>query len=157
MSQDVEVRVLSAAHWSSSLCQRTNGASCGIGVIILLMNPSADIMLVHQGKVLLQKRDNNPNIVYPQHWCLPGGRGKDGEEPVETIIRQFQIETDYVLKDPQLVLKDQHLRTGDGMSDRYLFHEIYDGVSPINCHEGEKFEFIAPADFDKISFECGIS
>ena len=62
----------------------------GKGVSAILMNSN--------GQVLLQQRDNNPQIRYPAHWALFGGSMEDGESAIEAVAREVKEEIDYDLQ-----------------------------------------------------------
>ncbi|WP_019070642.1 NUDIX domain-containing protein [Streptomyces hokutonensis] len=44
-------------------------------------------------EVLLQLRDDKPDIAWPGHWSMPGGGPEAGETPRETILRELREET----------------------------------------------------------------
>lgn len=44
------------------------------------------------GRLVLQLRDDKPDIPYPGHWGLWGGRVEAGETPIEGAIREVQEE-----------------------------------------------------------------
>ena len=54
-----------------------------------------------EGKVLLQLRDNNPHIRYPNLWGTFGGQIEDGETPEEAIVRELSEELGYELSAPE--------------------------------------------------------
>ncbi|WP_433717399.1 NUDIX hydrolase (plasmid) [Nocardia sp. CA-084685] len=65
------------------------------------------ILLNDRREVLLYLRDDNPQIAYPNQWCLPGGMLEEGETPLECIVREIDEEIGVVL-DPSEV---EHVRT----------------------------------------------
>lgn len=54
--------------------------------------PGAKAIVVHDGKILLVLRDNNPRIPYPNVWNTPGGGIEEGETPSEALIRELKEE-----------------------------------------------------------------
>jgi len=89
--------------------------------------------------VLLQLRDNNPNIANPNVWCFPGGGGEPEDDSVEAAAkRELFEETGYKVLDLQLVGTDTEYD-----KERYFFFAEYDGVQKIEGHEGQKMEFIS--------------
>nr|BBH87261.1 hypothetical protein KTC_20120 [Thermosporothrix sp. COM3] len=50
------------------------------------------IFLNEKEQVLLQLRDDNPAIPYPNMWALPGGHIDAGESPFECIVREAKEE-----------------------------------------------------------------
>lgn len=100
----------------------------------------ANVILIKENSVLMQLRDDKPEITYPGKWCLPGGAANKNEDARDAAIREFQEETDYTLHDPQFFKKVLYVFLKDNPVDN-LFYEIYDGSQPINCHEGQKMEF----------------
>ncbi len=55
------------------------------GINYILVTPSK--------KILLQKRDNVPNIKAPGEWCFPGGHVEKGEDVLFAAIRETEEET----------------------------------------------------------------
>lgn len=96
--------------------------------------------LVDGNRVLMQKRDNIPGIFGPDHWGLPGGTVEGGETLESAVIREFQEETGYLLKNPVLPGKYVFFPKGQ-KTIAHIFYEIYDEEQEINCFEGEKMEF----------------
>lgn len=115
------------------------------------MTNGTAIILMNGNKVLLQHRDDKPDISYPDCWVLPGGHCKEGEEPSQTIVRELKEETSYNLsREPQLfrVVDDDGVRIA-------VFMDFYDGKQPINCHEGQAFEFKSAEEIANLKTEPG--
>lgn len=56
------------------------------------------IAILHQqGQLLLQLRDNIPNILYPGHWALFGGHIEPGETPEVAVQREVLEEINYIV------------------------------------------------------------
>jgi 8-oxo-dGTP diphosphatase len=75
------------------------------------------------GEVLLQLRDDKPDLAYANHWTLPGGRVEPGETPFAAARRELNEETGldvrlvcwrvYERRNPyQNVLIEQHVYIG---------------------------------------------
>lgn len=58
----------------------------------MLRKPGAKAMVVHNDKICLVLRDNNPAIPNPNKWNTPGGGIDEGETPREAIIRELKEE-----------------------------------------------------------------
>ncbi|MBB2903327.1 8-oxo-dGTP diphosphatase [Kineococcus radiotolerans] len=54
------------------------------GVQVIVLNP--------RGEVLLQLRDDDPDIPYPGRRCLPGGHLEDSEDPATAAVRELREE-----------------------------------------------------------------
>lgn len=50
------------------------------------------IFLNEQNKILLQLRDDKPNIPFPNMWAIPGGHINKDETPLECILREIKEE-----------------------------------------------------------------
>jgi 8-oxo-dGTP pyrophosphatase MutT (NUDIX family) len=116
------------------------------------MNPqpspvSAVILLKPDGSALFQLRDEKPGIRYAGLWAFPGGHADPGEDARSCARREFLEETGYDCRG--LV----HLATlpgwegdpEDQSSWLYLYYDLYDGVHPVHCYEGQELRFIARA------------
>jgi 8-oxo-dGTP pyrophosphatase MutT (NUDIX family) len=53
---------------------------------------SAALLVLEDGRYVLQLRDDKPEIWYPAHWGCFGGAADPGEEPVETLRREMREE-----------------------------------------------------------------
>ncbi|NTV31524.1 NUDIX domain-containing protein [candidate division WWE3 bacterium] len=105
------------------------------------MHESVAIALVNTDKILLQHRDNNPQIFSPNVWCLPSGSVEGTETPRECAIRECFEETGYKLKNPIWYACHQELFYGRWIK-RFFFVEEYDHVQPIHCYEGQEMRFM---------------
>lgn len=54
-------------------------------------------ILSQDGQVLMQLRDNIPNIIYPGYWGFFGGHLEPGETPMEALKREIQEEINYAV------------------------------------------------------------
>jgi mutator protein MutT len=99
------------------------------------------LILIKNGQVLMQLRDDKEGIFYPGYWCIPGGKVETGENPTEAVIREIKEETGYVLIDPFHFYTDTYI-TKKGMTvRRNIFTATYDNKQIVNCFEGQKMEF----------------
>ncbi|RLC34603.1 hypothetical protein DRH14_02585 [Candidatus Shapirobacteria bacterium] len=102
---------------------------------------SAAVILVDKNRVLLQLRDNIPNIVYPGYWSIPGGKIEDSENAKDASKRELKEETGYVA-DKVVLLKKEIYSLDDGrIIERNIFWTKYDGQQKIECFEGQKMKF----------------
>jgi 8-oxo-dGTP diphosphatase len=117
----------------------------------------AGLILVHNDKVLLQLRDNIPNIDYPDCWTFAGAGFMDGDEdPVEAAKRELFEETGYVSK-KSLPLMIETYKLPDGkVMQAHRFYEIYDESQKINCNEGQKMEFKSLAEARLLKTKPGV-
>jgi 8-oxo-dGTP pyrophosphatase MutT (NUDIX family) len=117
------------------------------------------ILLNEQGHALLQLRDNIPTIADPNCWAIPGGEARPGEDPAAAARREFFEETGYQIKPDDLtfVVQRDVPRPQGTTEHRYCYTAMYDGVQPIECHEGQAMRFIDPADLPSLPTSPGIS
>jgi 8-oxo-dGTP pyrophosphatase MutT (NUDIX family) len=52
----------------------------------------AALLQLADGRYLMQLRDSNPKIFYPEHWGCFGGAVDAGEEPVAALVRELKEE-----------------------------------------------------------------
>jgi 8-oxo-dGTP diphosphatase len=71
--------------------------------------PVAGVILYRDGKVLLQLRDDKPDIVWPNTWAVFGGHIEPGEDPLAGAIRETEEELGLTLEPPlELVYHAEH-------------------------------------------------
>ncbi len=62
-------------------------------------------LIDEENKILLQQRDNKPNIWNPGAWGLFGGEVEGRETFKEAVIREVKEELNYNLENPNLLQK----------------------------------------------------
>lgn len=55
----------------------------------------AAIIILDDGRYVLQHRDNLPHIWYPDHWGCFGGAVHEGEEPLDALRRELEEELEF--------------------------------------------------------------
>lgn len=71
--------------------------------IIPKLPASSGAFIIHQGKILLIKRDSNPKIPDPNKWAIIGGRVEKGESFDKALQREIKEEIGVSPKDYQLL------------------------------------------------------
>jgi 8-oxo-dGTP pyrophosphatase MutT (NUDIX family) len=66
-----------------------------------LGNAAAAIIVIEDGRYLLQLRDNIPGIWYPAHWGLFGGGVEPSEDEITALRRELREEIELHLEDGQ--------------------------------------------------------
>src|SRR5262245_61284674 len=90
------------------------------------------------GKILLQQRDDRPDLIFPGHWTTFGGVVEDGESPNDAIHRELleEIELELPLK---LWKTFEHIRgNGQVIVEQYVYvGQIDVEAYEINLNEGQ--------------------
>lgn len=69
------------------------------------------IVRTPDGRVLLQLRDDKPEIPYPNTWCIPGGMREDGESAPDCAVRELEEEMGLRVTTAQLELVEARMRS----------------------------------------------
>jgi 8-oxo-dGTP diphosphatase len=102
-----------------------------------------------EGKVLLQLRDNKPDIPYPNCWGTFGGQIEEKESPEEAIEREIMEELEYKLSNPEYF--------GNFPFDGYniYMYRIIDHdlkLDKLTVKEGQKGKFFSLEDIRNANF-----
>jgi|GEM_PF-98186 len=124
---------------------------------------SAGVILVDaRGRVLMQLRDDDPSIMFPDHWGITGGAGHPGETPEQAARREVAEETGLTLGkiEPFRAYYFQETRTPAGARpsakraadyELYLFHApCSTPTDEMTCGEGRGLRFFAPEELAEI-------
>ncbi len=118
---------------------------------------SAAIILIFEGKALLQLRDDSPNISYPNTWGFAGGGHMDeGETFLLAAQRELKEETGYVSKNPIEFMTTEYTLPNGTHVKAVRFYEHYDGMQKLNCYEGQKITFASPEEIDTMNMYPGV-
>lgn len=116
------------------------------------------VLVKPDGSVLSQHRENKPNILGPDTWCVVGGaREKDDESLKVAAARELREETDYKIETDKLeeLIRDEYISERGIPVERIIFWGRYDNQQPIKCHEGQEIRFISPAELGSLTFYTG--
>lgn len=108
--------------------------------------------VTYQGKLLLLLRDNNPNIGFPNHWSLLGGKIEEGETPDQALIRELKEEADIDVKEFKFLFERAD-HTG------WIYHvELTDqDVQNLKLgDEGQELKFFEPSELKNITITPNI-
>ena len=107
----------------------------------------ASVMLVNRrGHVLLQQRDDRPDLAYAGHWTLFGGQVEDGETPEECIRRELKEELDLDLSVEYWTTVECAART---TAETVVHNHLYVGKMTHSIEELTLYEGAAMAYFDR--------
>jgi 8-oxo-dGTP diphosphatase len=116
----------------------------------------AAIVQNRQGQVLLQQRDDKPNLPFAGYWTLPGGKVEDGETPEAAINRELLEEIE--LKLPLYLWK---VYERPGPHSITIVQYVYTGkterpISSLAVNEGQALQYFAPPEADRLPIAYGV-
>jgi len=117
------------------------------------------------GEVLLQLREDKPDLPFANYWTLPGGKVESGETPLQAAVRELREETE--LDTPLSFWKVYERFTHNIQIEQHVFKGITnESLENIVLGEGAALRFVTENDiqflqiaygFDKLleEFFCG--
>ena len=72
------------------------------------INHTVKAVIYSKDKILLQLRDQKPNIFYPGVWGLFGGGMDDGEKPIDALKRELLEEIGFEINSAKLLFSWNH-------------------------------------------------
>lgn len=111
------------------------------------LNPShasVAILVLEDGRYIMQLRDNIPGIFYPNHWGCFGGAVDSGESPLSALKRELLEELEFRVKSASRFTRFQYdlKRLGRGKVDR-IYYEVpvtKEEFKRFVLHEGKAFK-----------------
>ena len=82
------------------------------------INHTVKAVIYSKDKILLQLRDQKPNIFYPGVWGLFGGGMDDGEKPIDALKRELLEEIGFEIDEIIQYLDEIRL------TKAYLKHQV---------------------------------
>ncbi|HKI80174.1 MAG TPA: A/G-specific adenine glycosylase [Pseudodesulfovibrio sp.] len=109
--------------------------------------------LVHQGRVLIQKR--KPGDVWPGLWEFPGGCVEPGETPEQALKREYLEEVELAVEPIAKISVVRYSYTRYRVTmDCFLCRYNGDPVEPV-FHEAVKGGFVRPAELSDYAMPSG--
>ena len=104
-------------------------------------NAAVAILLLEDGRYIMQLRDNIPNIFYPNHWGCFGGAVDSGERPLQAVKRELIEELEFKAARAVEFTRLQYdlTRLGRGKIAR-IYYEVLvkkDEFRRFTLHEGK--------------------
>ena len=111
---------------------------------------SVGIALIKKdGSILMQLRDNKNDIVFPGHWCLPGGKIKIGQTSEKAVFKELKKIIGYEAKSFNFLTEESYMLPIGKKVIRHIYWTEYDESQEIKCLEGQKMEFLKPEDLNE--------
>ena len=103
-------------------------------------------LLRDDGALLMQLRDDNPDLRHAGMWVPPGGHIEIGESVEKGTTREFLEETDYLCGKLNWLqmMEIQHPEWPTYLLG--VFWAFYDGKQKTECKEGQNLKFIKRED-----------
>jgi len=104
------------------------------------------------GSVLVQLRDDNPNIDYPNQWSTIGGLKEKYETSTIAALRELEEETGHRVVEGELrpLIEDTFEKPGGERVKRIVYLGPYDGKQQINTNEGQEIRFLSQGELESL-------
>ena len=114
---------------------------------------AAIILENDNGELLLNLRDDKPDIPFPDHWDLIGGHVEEGETPEEALVREVKEELDIDLKE-YTFYKRYVCLTGDAYENtKYIYTgRINLPIEEVTLLEGVRPQYFSRAEIPYVKF-----
>ncbi len=113
---------------------------------------AAVIVVDPAGRVLLQLRDDDPAIAFPDHWGITGGGVEAGEELVEAARRELLEETGLMLDDLRPFASYEESEPDGSLCATQFFYAVTDRTTDeMVVGEGQELRFFDPDGLDDLT------
>ena len=116
-------------------------AEDSIGVTLSEIARAAVMLFVNmKGELLLQLRDDKPEIRYPNHWGVVGGHVEAGETFEQALVREVAEEVELTAT----AYEYWETRESPGYSIAMFAARLDQPAESLTLHEGQRVEFFSP-------------
>jgi 8-oxo-dGTP diphosphatase len=111
------------------------------------------LFIIKDNRILLQLRDDKPEIPFPNCWSTFGGAVEEGETPLYALKRELKEELDYDVIEPTFIgIKEYH---GYLIANFYVMDEKFE-VEQHPVQEGQRGAFFTREELKNIPFAFNI-
>ena len=118
------------------------------------------ILMNTAGKILLQQRDDRPDLRYAGHWTTFGGRVEPGEHPDAALRRELLEEIELAPETRLWKVRQFEEPAADGsmvLIEQWLYSGHLDTpAEEIALNEGQALGFFGPDDLDMLPIAFGL-
>ncbi len=109
----------------------------------------AGVILHYDGRVLLQHRDDKPDIRWPGAWAIFGGHLEDDEDPESGAIREIEEELGLKLQ-PPLTLVHHELHS-DNRERSFYAAPLEVPIEELTLNEGQGMALFSPDEMESVT------
>lgn len=114
------------------------------------MKKVAKIILRKEGKILLQFRNNNPDIPFPNTWSLFGGLIGNNESAKECVAREIKEELNATLKNVKKITTQTRVENGEKVKDNIFSADIIEDINDLKLTEGQEMRLFSLKELNEI-------
>lgn len=104
-------------------------------------NAVAAIIVLEDGRFVLQHRDDIPSIWFPNHWGFFGGAVEEGEDPFGALCREIYEEIEFTIQEARYFVGFSFDLTQLGLNryyrNYYLVFMTLQQYVALQLHEGQ--------------------
>jgi 8-oxo-dGTP pyrophosphatase MutT (NUDIX family) len=108
------------------------------------LNAVAGLIVLDDGRYVMQLRDSVPNIFYPDHWGCFGGAVDEGENPIQALRRELREELEFEVMNAKEFTRFDFDLTKLGQKRVYrIYYELLIGADTYGrfvLHEGARIK-----------------
>lgn len=116
---------------------------------MIIQNYCNIIIFNKEGKILMQKREENKKIL-PGYWALFGGKLENNENKFDGIIREIKEELDINIQNPKFEFSQRYefKNYSKGKWHIFSYNINNDEIKKLKLKEGENMEWFFPKEID---------
>ena len=116
----------------------------------------AAILRHAQGHVLLQQREDDPDVPFAGYWTLLGGKVEDDETPGDAIRRELMEEIEFETRLDLWRVYERPSRFGSITVVQYMYTGQIDvPIAGLAVNEGQALRYCAPNEIHRLSIAYG--
>lgn len=122
------------------------------------MRKSAGAFIIHNNKLLMLLRDNNPHISDPDCWQLIGGQSEEGETSMEALIREIKEEINLQITKEEVTEIGKIIVPQKQEYSLFWIKLVEDQIKDIKLgDEGQKVDFLSVSELAKAKMGTNLS